>query len=99
VLAVSRDKDATAMLQALAGLAPRARLLVTRTRSERALAPAALGERAAELGWPAEGESDVARALERALGPAASGRVLLAGSLFAVGEAMEALGGAPGEWL
>ena len=27
------------------------------------------------------------------------GRVLLTGSLFAVGEAMEALGGAPGEQL
>ena len=99
VLAVSRDKDATAMLRPLAGLAPRARLVVTRTRSERALEPAALRERAAELGWPAEGESDVARALERALGRAGRGKVLLAGSLFAVGEAMEALGGAPGEWL
>jgi len=26
-------------------------------------------------------------------------RVLLTGSLFAIGEAMEAYGGAPGEWL
>jgi len=39
----------------------------------------------------------VAAACRAAL--ARPGRVLLTGSLFAVGEAMVAFGGAPGEWM
>jgi folylpolyglutamate synthase/dihydropteroate synthase len=42
---------------------------------------------------------DVATALHAALAATAEGTVLLTGSLFAVGEAMAAFGGAPGEML
>jgi dihydrofolate synthase/folylpolyglutamate synthase len=99
VLAVSRDKDVVAMLGALRALAPRARLVATRAADERALAPAALKERASQAGWDAETAPDVPSAVRAALAAARRGRVLLAGSLFAVGEAMEAMGGAPGEQL
>ena len=53
-----------------------------------------------EGGWPAEMAPDVATACRRALENASSERpILLTGSLFAVGEAMEVFGGAPGEQL
>jgi dihydrofolate synthase/folylpolyglutamate synthase len=103
VFATARDKDARAMLQRLHAFAPQARLVLTRSRSERALAPEALAEHATSLGVPATTAPDVREALRPWLdhGPdgrgRASGRVLLCGSLFAVGEAMEAFGGAPGE--
>jgi dihydrofolate synthase/folylpolyglutamate synthase len=99
VLAVSRDKDTAPMLAALRALAPRAHLVVTRADDERALAAEALKERAARAGWEVEAAPDVAAAVRAALVAAKTGRVLLAGSLFAVGEAMEAMGGAPGEQL
>ncbi|HEY2955075.1 MAG TPA: Mur ligase family protein [Candidatus Eisenbacteria bacterium] len=100
VLAVSRDKDLTAMLATLAGLAPFATLFATRSRSERALEPADLAAAAAAAGFEARREADVAGACRAALAHAGPrGLVLLTGSLFAVGEAMEAFGGAPGEWL
>lgn len=103
VFAVARDKDARAMLQRLAGFAPEARLLLTHTRNERALPAEALGELAGALGARAEVHPSVAEALACVLEHGQdgrgqrAGRVLLAGSLFAVGEAMEAVGGAPGE--
>ncbi len=103
VFAVARDKDARAMLQRLRAFAPEARLLLTRTRNERALPAETLAEHAAALGASAEVHASVAEALAAVLDHGEdgrgqrAGRVLLAGSLFAVGEAMQAVGGAPGE--
>lgn len=94
VLALSRDKDAPAILDGLRALAPRAALVLTRTRNDRALPTATL---AAHAGPRAETADDVPGAIRRALARAGDGRVLLTGSLFAVGEAMSAWGGAPGE--
>ena len=103
VFAVARDKDALAMLRRLQGLAPNARFVLTRTRNERALPILALEAHARSLGLIAETAPSVEAALRPLLDHGddgrghASGRVLLAGSLLAVGEAMEAFGGAPGE--
>ncbi len=99
VLALSRDKDVEAIAHALAGWAPPARLLVTQTRNLRALPLDELAGRCAASGLAAEPVAGVAAALEAALAARRSGRVLLCGSLFAVAEAMEVFGGAPGEWL
>jgi dihydrofolate synthase/folylpolyglutamate synthase len=98
VLALSRDKDAAAILRAIAKAWPAALTMMTRTRSERALAPEELARVAREAELTTETADGVAGALPRALARAGEGRVLLTGSLFAIGEAMEALGGAPGEW-
>ena len=97
VFAAGRDKDAHAMLARLRSLAPLATLFVTRTRNERALSAEELQSLAAGAGWECERASDVSAAIEAALARTRTGRVLLCGSLFAVGEAMQALGGAPGE--
>lgn len=105
VFAAGRDKDARAMLQRLGAFAPQATLVLTRTRSERALAPEALAEHATALGLAHTTAPDVREALAPWLDHGADGRgkakgrVLVCGSLFAVGEAMEAFGGAPGELL
>jgi dihydrofolate synthase/folylpolyglutamate synthase len=105
VFAVARDKDARAMLQRLHAFAPEAALVLTRTGNERALPPAALAEAANALGLAHETAPSVREALAPWLDHAAdgrgraAGRVLVCGSLFAVGEAMEAFGGAPGEML
>jgi len=97
VLATSRDKDAGAMLDALAPRVPGRRAIVTRTHSERALPPEELARLAAAGGWRAAVSPDVASACRRALESASvESPALLTGSLFAVGEAMEAFGGAPG---
>jgi dihydrofolate synthase/folylpolyglutamate synthase len=103
VFAAGRDKDVRAMLQRLHAFAPAAHFTLTRTRNERSLEPEALAAHALALGF----EADVAPGVREALAPwlehgtdgrgKASGRVLLCGSLFAVGEAMEAFGGAPDE--
>ena len=97
VFAAGRDKDARAMLTRLRSLAPNAALFVTRTANERALTAEELLALAHDAGWPAEAARDVAEAIDAALSRAGSARVLLCGSLFAVGEAMRARGGAPGE--
>ena len=103
VFAASRDKDVHAMLQRLGSFAREATFVLTRTRSERSVEPEALAEQATALGLRHSTAPDVRAALAPWLdhGPdgrgRASGRVLLCGSLFAVGEAMEAFGGAPGE--
>jgi folylpolyglutamate synthase/dihydropteroate synthase len=97
VFAAGRDKDVRAMLVRLRSLAPAAALFVTRTANERARAAEELQTLAQDAGWRAEPSPSVAEAIEAALGRAAGGRVLLCGSLFAVGEAMQAKGGAPGE--
>ncbi|MEK7329645.1 MAG: folylpolyglutamate synthase/dihydrofolate synthase family protein [Candidatus Eisenbacteria bacterium] len=100
VLALSRDKDVAAVLRALKEAFPATRLIATRTRSERAVDPARIAEVAAAAGLRATTAPDVAIACRIALADAPEGPpVLLTGSLFAVGEAMEALGGAPGEML
>jgi dihydrofolate synthase/folylpolyglutamate synthase len=99
VLALSNDKDAGAILAALREGFPDARLIATRSRSERARAPAELARLATEAGFAAEALPDVPTAVRRGLEVAGAGIVLLTGSLFAVGEAMEAWGGAPGEML
>lgn len=103
VFAAGRDKDARAMLQRLGTFAPHAALVLTRTRNERSLEPGALAAHAAALGLAAVTAPGVREALAPWLDHGAdgrgraSGRVLVCGSLFAVGEAMEAFGGAPGE--
>lgn len=103
VFACAKDKDARGMLQRLHALAPAARLVLTRTANERAVEPESLLETAASLGIAAETAPTVRDALVALLDHGvngrgkAAGRVLLAGSLYAVGEAMEASGGAPGE--
>ena len=97
VFAAGRDKDARTMLARLRAFAPEAVLLVTRTRNERALSADELLAAARGAGIGAEKADSVPDALTVALARAGDGRVLLCGSLFAVGEAMAALGGAPGE--
>ena len=99
VLALSRDKNAGGMLEALRPVMAAPRLIATRSRSERARPPAEIAAAAGALGWETEIADDVASACARALERAGEAPVLLTGSLFAVGEAMEAFGGAPGEWL
>ena len=111
VLAMAQDKDVVGVLAALAELSDRARLIVTRSRSERALPPERIAAAALDEvpdagpwewagGWNAEIVPDVVTACQHALDTTApDGLVLLTGSLFAVGEAMEAFGGAPGEQL
>ena len=96
-LALSRDKDVAAILGALAPLSG-ARIVATKSRSERALDPVALAARARAAGFAVEVLPDVATAVRHALA-LGGGKVLLTGSLFAVGEAMELFGGAPGEML
>src|SRR5262249_21982894 len=99
VFAAGRDKDARAMLGRLHSLAPEAAVVVTRTANERALRPDELLALATQAGAAAEASASVPAAVTTALVRAGGGRVLLCGSLFAVGEAMAALGGAPGEAL
>ena len=97
VFATGRDKDARAMLARLRSLSPAAALLVTRTHNERALAPEELVAIAGKAGLEAKPAATVFEAVEAALAASTAGRVLLCGSLFAVGEAMQRYGGAPGE--
>lgn len=97
VFAVARDKDARGMLARLHGLAPAAPLWVTRSRSERAAGTDVLAALATGLGADVRTAADVPSAVREALESRRDGRVLLCGSLFAVGEAMSAFGGAPGE--
>ncbi len=98
VLAASRDKNIDLMLVALAAIVPDRRLVATRTCSERALDPAQIAARATSAGWSAEVADSVVAGCRRGLAWTARQPVVLTGSLFAVGEAMEAFGGAPGEF-
>ena len=98
VLAASRDKDLPAMLAGLREAFGPLPLIATRSRSERAAHPEAIAGEARRQGIETEIASDVVSAVERGL-VTTDGEVLLTGSLFAVGEAMEAFGGAPGEFL
>jgi len=99
VLALARDKDAAGILGRLRSAYPGARLVVTRTRSERAREPGDLAELADARGFLVRAAPDVRSAVLAALDWVPDGPVMLTGSLFAVGEAMEAFGGAPGEEL
>jgi dihydrofolate synthase/folylpolyglutamate synthase len=91
VLAFSQDKDAAAMIAALAPLA--ARVVLTRAASARAADPAALlplvpaGPRAVAIA------ASVAEALDLARRPPAPSVVCAAGSLFLVAEILTRLGG------
>lgn len=74
-------------------------MIATQSRNLRALPAGELCARLRAEGLEAEERPGVADAVEAALEVSPGGRVLLCGSLFAVAEAMEAFGGAPGEWL
>jgi dihydrofolate synthase/folylpolyglutamate synthase len=97
VLALGADKDAAGVLETLDRGFPRARWIATRSADPGALAP----ERLAAIARPGGGAPaaivpDVADACRRALATATEAHpALLVGSLHAVGEAMEAFGGAP----
>jgi len=97
VLALSRDKDVPWMLDGISHHFPRTHLVATRTANARALDPDVIRRAALAHGLAAEAVNELPRAVDRALSLAGSKTVLLTGSLFAVGEAMQAFGGAPGE--
>ena len=95
VAAISADKDARAILGALAGEV--SAIVATRYRQDRALPPGELAAIAREVAGaiPIETADDVIAAIDRAreLGTI----VLVAGSLFVVGEVRAALLGAPAD--
>ena len=93
VAAISADKDARAILGELAGEV--SAIVATRYRQDRALPPAELAAIARTLGVPTETADDVLAAIQRArqLGSP----VLIAGSLFVVGEVRAGLLGAPAD--
>jgi dihydrofolate synthase/folylpolyglutamate synthase len=106
VLALSRDKDVRDIVTRLEAIVAPAALVASRSRSGRAMDPETIAAAARAIDWRARVEPDLGTALREALAATRSrrdgsgaDRVLLTGSLFAVGEAMEAFGGAPGEWL
>jgi folylpolyglutamate synthase/dihydropteroate synthase len=71
--------------------------VATRTANVRALDPEEIRRAAVAQGLAADAVGELPSAVDRALFLADAKPVLLTGSLFAVGEAMEAFGGAPGE--
>jgi dihydrofolate synthase/folylpolyglutamate synthase len=95
VLALSRDKDVPWMLDGIAHHFPHARVVATRTANARALDPEVIRAAAIAQGLAADAVAELPRAVESALSSSGSSPVLLTGSLFAVGEAMQAFGGAP----
>jgi dihydrofolate synthase / folylpolyglutamate synthase len=100
VMALSRDKDVDGILEAIERLAPGAPMVATCTRNERAMEPARIVQAMRARGIAAREAADVAAACRAALDLVGDDqRVLLLGSLFAVGDAMRAFGGAPGERL
>jgi len=97
-LAVSRDKDLEAMLDVLRPVVRDGRIIATRARSERARPPDEIALAARRRMWDVREADDVPAACRLAMERADDTHpALLTGSLFAVGEAMEAFGGAPGE--
>jgi folylpolyglutamate synthase/dihydropteroate synthase len=106
VLALSRDKEVGAIMTPLARLAgPGTVVFATRTKNERALDPARIADAARAAGLEVRILISLREACETALalaptpGAREDAPVLLTGSVFAVGEAMKAYGGAPGETL
>ena len=87
MLGCSSDKPATAILRELAQVA--GRVIAVRPRSPRAADPEELASAAAALGLPASSAGDVASGLAAAAGAPLA---VVTGSLFAVGDAREALG-------
>ncbi len=92
VLGVSRDKDAGAMLAALAPLAQR--VILTRAAVSRAADPETLRSLLPPAVPVVQVTASAAEALARATGPDATEVVCVAGSLFLVGEVLALLGGA-----
>ena len=99
-IAVSRDKPIGEMLAILHELTGNVPLMATRSTSGRALEPELIVAAARDAGFRAMSAADVPLACAMAVASASVDRpALLTGSLFAVGEAMEVFGGAPGEQL
>jgi dihydrofolate synthase/folylpolyglutamate synthase len=91
VFGVAADKDARAML---AALAPRARrIILTASSSARSAAPAALRALAPAVHADVETARSAAEALERAERPPRTPIVCVAGSLFLVGDVLRGLDG------
>jgi dihydrofolate synthase/folylpolyglutamate synthase len=97
VLALSRGKDAPEILWNMRYLPKPLPVILTQTQNHRAMPLDQLVASAARAEVEAVFEPDVKAAVDRALAEHPTGHVLLLGSLFAVGEAMEHYGGAPGE--
>ncbi|MBS1124374.1 MAG: FolC bifunctional protein [Deltaproteobacteria bacterium] len=95
VIAVSADKDVRGIASALAPVV--CAVVATRYQQERALAPEKLAAIFGALGIPTEQAPDLAGALALALARAQGAPVLVAGSLFLIGEARILLLGAPAD--
>jgi len=92
VVGISRDKDAAAMLAALAPLAHR--LILTGAAVPRAADPETLRRLAPPTVPVVQTTASAAEALALATGPDTTDVVCVAGSLFLVGEVLALLGGA-----
>lgn len=98
VLALSRDKDLETVLDVLRPIVRDGRLIATRAQVERAMPPDDIARVARMRMWEVATAPEVETACAQAIAHASLEHpVLLTGSLFAVGEAMIAFGGAPGE--
>jgi dihydrofolate synthase/folylpolyglutamate synthase len=96
VLAVSSDKDVRAIATAL--LPHVSRVIATRYQQERAMDPEVLAQVLREVGGvPVEAAPDLRSALAAARADQGSGGILIAGSLFIVGEARTLELGAPAD--
>jgi dihydrofolate synthase/folylpolyglutamate synthase len=94
VFAVMRDKRYGDMIRHLSGISRR--FIFTKTRNDRALPVSRLKEAARELGVTGRGIGRVDRALDEALGRLRpDDALLICGSLFAIGEAMQHVGFEP----
>jgi len=94
VFGVLRDKEYAKMLKALSGIS--GRFVLTKPDSERALPVSRLKEAAQELGLKAKTAASVPRALELARRECGrDGIMLISGSLYMIGEAMEDFGYRP----
>lgn len=94
VFAVLRDKRYKDMLRYLSGVSRS--FIFTRPLNDRALPVVRLKEAARELGIPGSGVGRVDRAIDRALGRlGGDDALLICGSLFAIGEAMQHMGFKP----
>jgi dihydrofolate synthase/folylpolyglutamate synthase len=99
VTSFSRDKDVAGFFRVIGWHFAGSRIVAARSRNERSMDPAIVANHARAFGFEVAESTDVPTAVRRGLQMAGEGSVLLTGSLFAVGEAMEAFGGAPGEQL
>ena len=91
VFGASVDKDLTGIIAALSPYF--SRVIVTRSRHPRAMAGAPVEAEFSRHGLEVEGAASVAEALKRALAVAGEEDIIcVTGSLFVVGEAIEALG-------